>query len=200
MAKSASSSQRRRRSPRNLVKRILVVSEGEQTEPQYVERLASFLRSKESSTHVKWVGVGKDPLKVVRKCIELREDAANKEKGYDICVSLVDVDQHALLDAACALARKEQIYLLVTNLKFEMWLRWHVEDSRSVLNSSKLDELVTKLGIIKGKALPASFPIEKVDAACNVARIADPNLDICRVGPDPSSSMPVLVDLLRGER
>lgn len=67
MARGGSSSQRKRRQPRALVKRILVVTEGEKTEPQYVERLDTYLRSKESTTVVKRVGVGKDPLSVVTK-------------------------------------------------------------------------------------------------------------------------------------
>ncbi len=174
------------------------MTEGTETEPQYVEKLASFLRSRESSTHVRRVGVGKDPLKVVQKCIELRERAADTEKAYDACACLVDVDQHASLNDASALARKEQVLLLVSNLKFEMWLRWHAEDRRSVLSSSELDRCVARLGLVQGKALPANFPIEKADDASRVARAADPQLSPNRKGPNPSSAMPVLLDLLRG--
>lgn len=54
---------------------MLVVTEGTETEPQYVERLDAFLRSSEFTTHVKRVGVGKDPLRVVEKCVELRDKA-----------------------------------------------------------------------------------------------------------------------------
>lgn len=147
---------------------------------------------------MKRVGVGKDPLKVVEKCIELRERAADTEKAYDACACLVDVDQHASLNDACVLAQNEQILLLVSNLKFEMWLRWHAEDRRSVLSSSQLDRRVAELCLVQGKSLPAGFPIEKVDEASRVAKAADPQLCACRRGPNPSSAMPVLIDLLRG--
>lgn len=162
MARGGGSSQRKRRQPRALVKRILVVTEGEETEPQYVERLDTYLRSKESTTVVKRVGVGKDPLSVVRKCVELRDKAANTDKAYSICVCLVDVDNHASLGNACALAHRESILLLVSNLKFEAWLRWHAEDGRSALSSKQLDDRVAKLGLVQGKHLTPTFPIEKV--------------------------------------
>lgn len=89
--------------------------------------------------------------------------------------------------------------MLISNLKFEVWLRWHVEESRSVLTSDRLDQLVSKLGLLQGKALTPKFPIESVHAACTVALKADPDLAACRKGPDPSTAMPLLVDLLRGQ-
>lgn len=198
MAGGSGSNQRKRRRSRELVKRILVVTEGEKTEPQYVERLDTYLRSKESTTVVKPVGVGKDPLNVVRRCVELRSKAANadRDKAYSICVCLVDVDNHANLEAACTLARRESIILLVTNLKFEVWLRWHAEAKRSVLSTTQLDDLVEKLRLVKDKYLTPTFPIESVHDACAVARQADPDMSTCRRGPEPSSAMPLLVDLL----
>lgn len=196
--RSGKNAGRRRRPTRELTRRILVVTEGTMTEPQYVERLDGFLRSKGATAVVKRVGVGRDPLKVVRKCIELR-DKARDEGSFDTCVCLVDVDQHATLSAACELAARESILLLVSNLKFEVWLRWHAEDRRSVLSSSQLDERVEGLGVIKNKALPPSFPIDQVHVACQVARAADPGMAAGRVGPDPSSAMPLLVDLLSSE-
>ncbi|MFF5333671.1 RloB family protein [Streptomyces sp. NPDC013181] len=186
---------RRIRPQRQLAKRILVVTEGTETEPQYVERLGGFLRSKGATAIVKKVGVGADPLKVVRKCVEIR-DRAEGDAGFDECVCLVDVDQHASLDAACRLAEKESILLLVSNLKFEVWLRWHAEDKRSALTTSQLDHRVKDLKLVSGKSLLPRFPIEQVHAACDIARKADPGMAALRVGPDPSSAMPLLVDLL----
>ncbi|MHA3946776.1 RloB family protein [Cellulomonas bogoriensis] len=173
------------------------MTEGMKTEPQYVELLNAFLRSKGATAVVKRVGVGGDPLKVVRRCIDLRDQARGEER-FDACVCLVDVDQHAALPAACELADRESVLLLVSNLKFEVWLRWHAEAKRSGLTSSQLDRLTQKLGLIKNKRLPPTFPIHQVHTACQIARQADPGLRAGRVGPDPSSAMPVLVDLLLG--
>lgn len=186
------------RPKRQDVKRILVVTEGTETEPQYVERLNSFIRNKDVNTVVKLVGVGKDPLKVVQKCVELRNKAAENGKDYDIWVCLVDVDQHATLPSASKLADAEKIWLLISNLKFEVWLRWHKERNRSTLTTSQLDELTKKLGLVQNKSLSQNFPFHMVHDACEIARKADPSMQAGRVGPDPSSSMPILVDLLLG--
>ena len=182
------------------MQRILVVTEGTKTEQQYVELLDSYLRSKESTAIVKPVGVGRDPLCVVRKCVELRDAAAGSEKAYDVCVCLVDVDQHTTLTGAIELAEREAVLLLISNLKFETWLRWHAEDKRSALTSVQLDRQVVKLGLTKAKTkdLAPGFPIGDVDRACRTARQADPALKAGRKGPDPSSAMPVPVDLVRG--
>lgn len=61
-----------KRPQRQPVRRILVVTEGLRTEPLYVEGLNRHLRSKGATAVVNPVKVGKDPLKVVEKCIEKR--------------------------------------------------------------------------------------------------------------------------------
>ena len=189
----------RRTSRRTLAKRILMVAEGKQTEPQYVERLVAYLRSSDTTTAVKTVGVGKDPLRVVQKCIELRNVAEDKGKPYDESVCLVDVDRHSTLEQALDLATKESIIVIVSNLKFEVWLRWHAETSRSQLSSDQLDSVVSKHNLLTGKAISPHFPMQEVVQACTVAYQADPDLAGGRVGPNPSSAMPLLVNLIGGE-
>ena len=174
------------------------MTEGTKTEPQYVERLNSYLRSRASTAVVKSVGVGQDPLHVVQKCVELRDIAASREKPYDVCVCLVDVDDHSKLNDAATLAGKESVLLLISNLKFEVWLRWHAEAKRSAMTSAQLDEHVEKLNLVQDKALSLQFPFDCVDDACHRARQADPDLRAGRKGPDPSSALPILIDLMRG--
>lgn len=186
------------RPKRQPARRILVVTEGTRTEPQYVEGLNRYLRSAGATAVVKPVPVGKDPMKVVRKCIEIRDKAASAKKDYDVCVCLVDVDEHNALPAACQLAALESILLLVSNLKFEVWLRWHTEDKRSALSTSQLDDLTAQLGLVTKKMLAPTFPFHAVHGACEIARRADPDLDAGRIGPNPSSAMPILVDLMLG--
>lgn len=82
------------------MRRILVVTEGTRTEPQYVEGLNHYLRDGGATAVVKSVAVGKDPLKVVQKCMEKRDSEEGRGKDFDDCVCLVDVDQHEMLPAA----------------------------------------------------------------------------------------------------
>lgn len=168
------------------------------TEPQYVEGLNRYLRSAGATAIVKSVPVGRDPIRVVEKCIEIRSMAEQNKKEYNTCICLVDVDQHATLLAACELAVRESILLLISNLKFEAWLRWHAEDKCSALTTSQLDALTSKLGLVTKKILTPNFPYQAVDSACAIARRVDPGLGPGRIGPDPSSAMPILVDLMRG--
>ncbi|MDO4791094.1 MAG: RloB family protein [Buchananella hordeovulneris] len=190
--------ERKDRPVRQLARRILVVTEGLRTEPQYVEGLNDYLRSRGTTTTVKSVPVGKDPLKVVQKCVEFRDTAARRGKEFDECVCLVDVDQHQTLASAIRCAEREKISLLISNLKFEVWLRWHVEDRRAALTSSQLDDRVERLGLVQDKVLSPNFPFDAVDHACQIARAVDGDMCAGRQGPDPSSSLPILVDLMRG--
>ncbi|WP_052462654.1 hypothetical protein [Nigerium massiliense] len=48
---------------------------------------------------------------MIEKCVQLRDDGAARDKGYDTCVCLVDVDQHASLREALALAAQEGFYV-----------------------------------------------------------------------------------------
>lgn len=57
---------RRGRPHRQPARRILVVTEGTRTDPQYVEGLNRYLRSNGATAIVKPVSVGKDPLKVMQ--------------------------------------------------------------------------------------------------------------------------------------
>ncbi|SOD61708.1 RloB-like protein [Streptomyces zhaozhouensis] len=186
----------RRRPRRAENERGLVVAEGTETERQYVERLTQHLRR--ANVTVRTVGVGKDPRAVVKKCVEVRREAARRGKGYDWCVCLVDRDEHTTLPAAAALARAEGIPLLVTNLKFEVWLLWHAVDVAAPKTSDQLDELVRRHGLLDGKHIPPRFPIEGLDDAVARARRADPGMAQGRVGPDPSSAVPLLVRLVLG--
>lgn len=188
--------QRKARKPAIIRKRILVVTEGTTTEPEYVELLESYLRSVGSTTTVKRVGVGRDPLAVVQKAVELR-DKAVEESAYDHCVALVDVDTHRSLPQAVTLAAANDIDLLVSNLKFEVWLRWHVENKTSSLSSAQLDRLMAAKKVLSGKHLHPSFDIAKVAVASATARRVWPPLAPGGPGPDPSTAMPYLVDLMK---
>ena len=180
--------------------RVLVVTEGAQTERQYIELLHQTLRDGPVAVAVRTVGVGDGPHAVVQKCIGLRDEARRKGKPYDHLVCVVDVDQHTTLPQAAAIATAEDIDLVVTNLKFEMWLLWHVADVRGARTSAQLDALMARHGLLTGKHLARRFPIGGYEQAMMIAERVHPGLTIGSIGPDPSSTMTHLVNLLRGVR
>lgn len=191
---------RSRRPKRPRYRRVLVATEGKETERQYVESLVQTMRSGGVAVSVTTAHGDSDPVSVVKKCIQVRDDEKRKKREtFDECVCLVDVDTHAHLDEAITLAERKGIQVVVSNLKFEIWLLWHVNDSAGEMTSKQLDDLMDKRSLFqKKKHLSAKFPIENVDRAVAVARRADPDLAACRKGANPSSAMPVLVDILRG--
>ncbi|NLE96470.1 MAG: RloB domain-containing protein [Propionibacterium sp.] len=176
------------------------MTEGQATEPQYVERLNQHLRDGPLTVSVRTVGVGKDPRLVVKKCVEERDRAAKAGKSFDHCVCLVDVDQHTTLAEAITTAAVEGIDVIVSRLKFEVWLLWHASESGASNTSRQLDELMSKHQLLtNSKHLSPHFPVANVDAATRRAFAADAELAPGRIGPDPSSAMPILVEMMRGK-
>ncbi|PQZ92283.1 hypothetical protein CQ018_12320 [Arthrobacter sp. MYb227] len=178
-------------------KRILICTEGTETEPQYIESLIQALGTSGESVSVSTVGVGKDPLKIVEKCVHKLETAKNP---FDMGVCLIDLDQHATLNSAIKLAENHGIEIVVSNLKFEVWLLWHVSSRTAFFGSKQLDRMMTENKILEnGKHLSTKFPVENYPQACAVAYRADPELKPGRRGPNSSTSMPWLIDLLTGK-
>lgn len=191
---------RSRRPQRLTYRRVLVVTEGSVTEPQYIEGLVQRMRSAGIAVSVTNAHGASDPVSVVEKCISRRdEDKKRNREPFDHFVCLVDVDTHAHLREAISVAEEQDVQLIVTNLKFEVWLFWHIGDSLGVKTSKELDDLMKKHELFqKPKHLSPNFPFENVDRAITNAYRADPDLAANRQGPDPSSAMPVLVGVLRG--
>ncbi|MDO5080018.1 RloB family protein [Buchananella hordeovulneris] len=176
-------------------RRILVVTEGMVTEPDYLEKLQQELRDATVFLIVK--PVGRDPLTVVRKAEELAAAAEKKGKGYDAVYCLVDVDRHEKLAVALKRADRLGIHVLVSNLKFEVWLLWHVSDRVTEMNSTELDREMKNHGLLEEKRLSSTFRIGGYDEACRRARQADPDYAAGRVGPNPSTALPVLIEKMR---
>ncbi|MET4145482.1 RloB family protein [Arthrobacter sp. UYCo732] len=108
--------------------KILIVTEGEVSEPQYFEYVKNELSS--FGVNVKCVPGKVDPLRLVNKAIEMRdkERAAYGSAGeFDETWVAVDVDRHAKLPAAVELALNEGVSLAISNPCFELWLLLHLE-------------------------------------------------------------------------
>jgi hypothetical protein len=187
---------RHQRPKRNVKKRGLVVTEGLETETQYFELLQQELENSGTNVSIRSHGVGKDPLAVLKKCMELRDNAVDKGKPYDWVCCVVDVDEHSTLNECLKDAEANGIHVVVSNLKFEVWLLWHVDKFRKHFSSTELDRQMAKHKLTRGKHLSPSFPVRQYKQAVENARIADPMLADYRIGPNSSSSIPVLVDLM----
>ncbi|MCL2465860.1 MAG: RloB family protein [Micrococcales bacterium] len=173
-----------------------MVTEGVKSEPQYVDGAKQLFR--DSHVEVKTHGVGRDPASVLAKAELLLRQAKNSGEPYDWCCVVVDVDDHATLDRCLADARKAGVHVVVSNPCFEIWLLWHHADHHAHIDRRALRDVIRRYGITD-KTLPLGFRFAAYPDATNRARQADPNLASGRTGPNPSSAMPVLLNLMSGE-
>ena len=191
---------RGKRPQRQEARKGLIVTEGIVTEPEYLSGLRQHYRLSSAAVDIipfKVEGVGKDPLTVVQKALDL-----SRRQEYDWIACLVDVDEHAKLETAVKTAKEEDILLVISNLKFEVWLLWHVSGLLRVMSSHELDKAVKDYDLVvgkKGKNLNPSFPYAEHVSASRVAFQADPDLNFCRKGPKPSTAMPLLVRKILGD-
>lgn len=85
---------------------------------------------------------------------------------------------------------------VVTNPCFELWLLWHATDLHGYTEVHKCAKLTHTHKLTKNKELTRDFPIIDYPKATKRALQAWPNLAPNKIGPNPSSAMPWLIDLM----
>lgn len=188
---------RKARNKRAVGRKILIVTEGLKTEPQYFEGLSKLLNARAVQViSVRPVGLGKDPLSVVREAVARRAREQRGGDPYDETWCAVDVDSHQSLEAACNLARQEGISLAISSPCFEIWLLWHYANHAAWISGSEALELLKSRHGFAGKNLPANFPFPQYEAAALRAAACPPN-PVAHRPPNPHSSVALLVGVLR---
>lgn len=114
---------KRRQPRREPYDRVLIVCEGERTEPLYFQDLAA--RYRLSTANVLILGRGVDPRTVVRVAKKLQSKEARNGERYDRIYCVFDRDEHATFENACHEARVSGICLSRSWPCFEFWLRLH---------------------------------------------------------------------------
>jgi hypothetical protein len=183
---------RRNRPSRQENKKLLIVTEGEITEVQYVQGLAQHLRTAGVTVVPCTVqSGGGEPSRVLAKA----RDLASKG-DYEAVWLVVDVDEHASLDDVLRKCATGGETVVVSNPQFEVWLLWHFASTGAPQTTVSLKKELRRHGFV-GKHLPASFPFDRVDQAIAMATHKDRPMSRNSRGPNPSSAMPHLVDALR---
>lgn len=175
-------------------KRLLIVTEGEETEPQYFEGLARFARATGVDVYAaKVIGLGCDPLTLVRQAVRRRADAG--EDAYHEVWCVCDVDEHDKLPSAIVEARREKINLAITNPCFELWLLWHYRDYGRSANKRLLRQALKPYGITD-KHLPGKFPFSAYPEAVVRAQRRGADSGVYDVPPNPGASVDRVVKLI----
>jgi hypothetical protein len=133
-----------RRAPRLA---ILIVCEGEKTEPNYFRSLAEALRlGPLVDVQVEGEGCGSAPISVVDHAIEARDERkqANKKGFASVafeevwCVMDVEAPKpHQSLDQAYGKARANKIMVALSNPCFEYWYILHFERTSKTFHENK---------------------------------------------------------------
>ena len=124
----------RRGANREPRRRLLVVCEGERTEPEYIRGFQRLVRN--ATVEIEIPDERGDPKKLVEIAKERREqarrDAARQGDdflAFDEVWCVFDRDEHTRFDAAMAMARGNGIALAVSNPCVELWLLLHFRES-----------------------------------------------------------------------
>ena len=141
MARSTARSRRPSRgSPKQALRpQVIVVTEGEKTEPQYIY---GFLRI-HRAPNVRVEGTGFDPQGVVEKAIELKKSLGRGTRA-DVW-AVFDRDEHLRFKEALELAHRNDIRVAVSNPCFELWAVFHYQDQAAYIDRRHCQCLLARL-------------------------------------------------------
>lgn len=180
---------RKSRRQRQCKTRYAVFTEGRVTELQYLEKLHQHIRPQHAE--FKFIKIGKDPSAIFKRCLRIL-----KNDNFDQGIIVVDVDQHERLEEMLVDCRRSSgVNALVSNPCFELWLLWHTTDRRGYTETRECVRLARN-SLMGDKDLTAKFPIANFPEAVKRAQQAWPTMTPNDKGPNPSSAMPWLIDLM----
>ncbi len=130
--------------------RILVVTEGEVTEPEYLKGFEKAFRH--SLIDVKYAKEhGLDPHSLVKIAKVHKEEAENQAERegdrnlrYNSVWCVFDIDDHRTVSDAKQMARANNIELAISNPAIELWLLLHFQDSPGGQHRSMVSKMLKK--------------------------------------------------------
>jgi hypothetical protein len=193
--------------------RILIVTEGAKTEPQYLKEIRSAYRLHTANVEVQHSELGTSPLQVVQYARDLFQ-AGNPHRripsrGFDRIYAVFDRDEHQNYYEALQLA--EQLDLRLRNdLKqrvpfkaiasvpcFELWLLLHFRDVLAPIHRNEVIQQLTQYlpGYAKGMQGAFARTMPNLGIAVERASVLATNTT-AQDDPEPFTSLHELVLLL----
>jgi hypothetical protein len=169
----------RRRPFRTPKRRLLVVCEGEITEPQYFRGLERFLR--DATLSIEIPPERGEPKKLVQvaktfnsAAIQDARRSGDDNVRFDEVWCVFDRDDHERFDAACQMAKDNLFRLAVSNPSFELWLLLHFQDNPGAQHRDRIKHM------LRGKIHDYDKAVEFImfnaglnDAGARAKRIGD---------------------------
>lgn len=204
MARRSDSRDLRRRAPtRDPLPVILVVCEGEVTEPAYVEGFR--LAHGATTVRVQVESPGGDPKALVERAAALRDKAElearrarDRNLRFDEVWCVFDVDRHQRLEEATREADRSGIRLAISNPCFELWLLLHFDDQTAHLTPKQARDRLR--GHLPGyaKHLRFSDVADGCTDAVRRAKALDKRWEeLGETGGNPSTGMHLLAERIR---
>ncbi|RME56910.1 RloB domain-containing protein [Candidatus Parcubacteria bacterium] len=121
-------------------RRVLIVCEGEKTEPNY------FRRFRGNALEVKVIGTGTDTLNVVRQARKFRESAEREGTPYDAVWVVFDKDDYSAeaFNRAIQTAQAEGLKVAYSNQAFELWYVLHFDYMDAAISRRRYQETLSK--------------------------------------------------------
>ncbi|MFA6074897.1 MAG: RloB family protein [Negativicutes bacterium] len=193
----------RKKNTRDVRKRLLIVCEGEKTEPNYFK---AFVVPPELVVVVD--GAGCETIRVVERAVELREEAIRKEKPFDEIWCVFDRDNFPAQNFNEAIAKAERLEIKVAYSieAFEIWylLHFHYYNTGISRDDYKI-KLTALLGRVYRKNDKAMYELlqDKIDIAIKNAqnlRVKQETSEEILYNRNPVTTVDLLVVALRSYR
>jgi hypothetical protein len=205
---NARSRQRRpgRRLPfRDVKPRILVVSEGKFTEPEYIHGFARACRNPRvvvevASEH----GVPRTVVEIARDRKKDAEHAARREKDdnlvYESVWAVFDIDDHPNIGEAKEMARDNNIHLAISNPCVELWLLLHFQDNPGMQDRARIKKLLSTHVLNYDKHVNyAAYSAGYSEAVNRSKQMDEAALEATEPGRNPTTGVYQLTEIIRGE-
>ncbi len=193
--------------------RILIVSEGSKTEPNYFREIRAAYRLHTANVEVRPSGLGTAPIQVVQYALALFEDGDRhkniQRRAFEKIFAVFDRDEHDSYHEALTLAdsldgkhrndaKQPVAFKAIASVpSFELWLLLHYEDIQTPLHR---DEVLRRLklhipGYYKGVGNAFAITGDHLAVATQRAeRLAE--RFTARTDPEPFTAIVDLVSLL----
>lgn len=183
---------------------VLIVCEGEKTEPAYFKDLVH--EEAVRLVHVEIVKSGGVPRSVVERAVEIKREAKRAAKRgrdanleYDEVWCVFDVDEHPNLPEALDQAKANAINVALSNPCFELWILLHFQDQRGHIERDKVQSACrTHLPGYTKVADYSELRPHYADAVRHAAGLAKWQEEQGRTNANPSTAVHLLTERLRG--
>ncbi len=195
---------RRRGATREPLARVLIVCEGQVTEPHYFNQLRHLERC---PVALKLHG-GAVPKTLVEMAVKMKKESGaragrkrDQNLRYDHVWCVFDVDAHPSIADALQQARDNGICTAVSNPCFELWALLHFQDQTKSVTRQVVQSLCRKHMPGYAKELPCEELIAKCeDAVARSTALVKWHSDRGTPGGNPSTTVHELVRLIRMQR